>query len=184
VFAPPRTVTDGVINGVTGAVVKWKSKYFVLTASHVLSEYEMSKDEALKVGSTIVSAQMEIPVPKDDELVLLAGYPKALRKVTADGVIEESPFRAMYRVTDIRYGCSHCYFDCKIDEREEEFVRLNDPLPEPDMDMGGLSGGPTFLVAGKLIIHPVLVGVVSGIVSQSLGGFRHLRIASLKNVKV
>jgi hypothetical protein len=224
VFAPPPTVTDGLINGATGAVVKWNSNYFVLTASHVLNEYEkrfrageklnwqvgllppfdplsriawrddkgdtlllsMSKDEALKVGSVIVSAPMEMPVPKDDELVLIAGYPKVLREVTAGGgVIGAGSLAAMFRVTDIRYGCSHCYFDCKIDEREEDLVRLNElSLPEADMDMGGLSGGPTFLIAGKFIIRPVLVGVVSDFVSQSLGCFRHLRIASLKNVKV
>jgi hypothetical protein len=223
VLAPPPTIIDGLVNGATGAVVKWNCKYFVLTASHVLDEYEkrlcageelnwqvgrlppfdplsrikwrdyaadtlllsMSKDEALKVGSVIVSAPKEMPVPKDDDRVLVAGYPKALREVTADGVIGAGCLAAMFRVTDIRHGCSHCYFDCKIDEREEDFVKLNElPLPEADMDMGGLSGSPTFLLAGELITYPVLIGVVSDFVSQSLGGFRHLRIASLKNVKV
>jgi hypothetical protein len=144
----------------------------------------LSEEEALKTGSPIVSAPMEMPIPKEDQRVSLAGYPKALREVM-DDVIGADYLAAMFRVTDIRCHDSCCYFDCKIDEREEDLVSFNGlSLPAVDMDMGGLSGGPTFLVAGESIIFQVLVGVVSRFVSQSFTGFRHLRIASLINVKV
>jgi hypothetical protein len=121
------------------------------------------------------------PIPKEDERVLVAGYPKALREAVAGGIIGSDYLAAMFRVTDIRDGNS-CYFDCKIDKREEDLVSFNgSPLPDEDMDMGGLSGGPTFLLAGGSITYPVLVGVISDFVPQSLDGFKHLRIATLKN---
>ena len=68
-------------------------------------------------------------------------------------------------------------FYCKY-EREEDLVTFNElPLPDIGMSMGGLSGGPTFLVVGVPIIYPALIGVIS----ECVEGFGLLRIATLEN---
>lgn len=216
IFAP-RPSEGGIINGATGSVLKLDCGYFVVTASHVLEEYErrlhsgeklnwqighlppidpmsriawrdsaqdtlllrLSEDEAHGVGSAIASAPMgwPPPMPKEDEVVVVCGYPKELREVVQDGVIGANYIAAMYRVTDIRDD----QFDCRIG-REEDLVNLSElPLPDDDMDMGGMSGGPAFIIGGKSIIFLVLVGVISKLISKSFDGFRCLRIAALKN---
>ena len=213
IFAPPPSV-GGRINGATGCVLKLNYGYFVVTASHVLEEYEkrlhsgekvnwqvghlppidpisrvawrdsvqdtlllgLSEEEAHRVGSAIASAPMGWPPPMamEDDLVLVCGYPKRLRKVVPSGEIRSNYLAAMFRVTDIRDS----QFDCKIG-KEEDLVSLNE-FPLPDENMGGLSGGPTFIVGGESK-YLVLVGVISKLVSQSFDGFRRLRIASLKH---
>jgi hypothetical protein len=199
-------------------VLKLNYGYFVVTASHVLEEYEkrlhsgekvnwqvghlppidpisrvawrdsvqdtlllgLSEEEAHRVGSAIASAPMgwPPPMPMEDDLVLVCGYPKRLREVVPNGEIRAGDLSAMFRVTDVRED----QFDCKIGI-EEDLVSLNEfPLPDENVDMGGLSGGPTFIVGGEAIKYLVLVGIVSKLVSQSFDGFKRLRIATLKHV--
>jgi len=209
IFAPPPK-TGGEINGATGTVLELKGKYFVVTASHVLEGYEkrlqseeglnfqvghlppfdplpriawrdpardtlllnLSADEARQVGSCIASTSMGWPPPTPEvgQLVLIAGYPKVLRAVEVQGKVKSGPMSAMFRVTETGDG----YFICQIEQ--EELISFSEGLPIPDacMDLGGLSGGPALLV--QKLAYPLV-----GVVSQYLGSFQLLRIATLEN---
>jgi hypothetical protein len=139
----------------------------------------LSEGEAQKVGSTIVSAPegWPPPVPTEDQVVLVAGYPKTLREVVPSGIVGADYLAAMFRVTDVRGST----FDCRIG-KDEDLVSFNGlPIPDEDMDMGGLSGAPAFIIAGRSINYLVLVGVVSKYISKSFDGFRLLRVAALKH---
>jgi hypothetical protein len=135
----------------------------------------LSADEARQVGAHITAPTgWPPPTPNVDQIVLVAGYLKLLREViVAEEMIRMDGLTAMFRVTCVGDG----YFYCKY-EREEDLVSFNElPLPDIGMFMGGLSGGPTFLVVGRSIIYPALVGVIS----ECVEGFGLLRIATLEN---
>jgi hypothetical protein len=137
----------------------------------------LSADEARQVGTRAhITAPIEWPppTPKVDQIVLVAGYLKILREVNVtEAMVRIDGLNAMFRVTGVGDG----YFYCKY-EREEDLVTFNElPLPTVGMSMGGLSGGPTFLVVGGSIIYPALVGVIS----ECVEGCGLLRIATLEN---
>lgn len=132
----------------------------------------LSADEARQVGSRIASASMGWPPPAPEvgQLVLIAGYPKVLRAVVAQGKIEAGPLSAMFRVTTTGEG----YFICQI--QQEGLISFDEelPLPNASMDIGGLSGGPALLV-GEMA-YPLV-----GVISQYHASFALLRIATLEN---
>lgn len=103
----------------------------------------LSGDEVREVGSCIVSASTgwPPPVPEIGQLVLVSGFPKALREVGSSDTIGAGAVSAMFRVTTTGEG----YFMCQI-EREDLVSFSGGPLPAPGTDMGGLSGGPALLV--------------------------------------
>jgi hypothetical protein len=139
----------------------------------------LSDDEANRVGSAIATIQagQSPPTPKEDGLVLVAGFPKTLREVIPSGQIEADGLSAMFRITDVR---DHT-FDCRIGN-EEDLVSFNgSSLPNADMDMGGLSGGPAFLIVGGPIEHIVPIGIISEYISKSFDGLRLLRITKLRD---
>lgn len=113
------------------------------------------------------------PSPIPGQVVLVAGFPAPLRNVDV-GAIGSGPLGAMFRVCNVRDG----YCDCQIEDRD--LVNFRDgPLPPPDADMGGLSGGPVFVMG--TISYP-LVGVVTEVCTMSFAEFRLLRIATLDGI--
>jgi hypothetical protein len=140
----------------------------------------LSADEARQLGARAhitAPTRWPPPTPKVDQIVLVAGYLKLLREViVTDAVVRMDGLNAMFRVTCVGDG----YFYCKY-EREEDLVSFNGlTLPDMGMSMGGLSGGPAFLVVGGSIIYPALVGVIS----ECVEGFGLLRIATLENAVI
>jgi hypothetical protein len=215
IFAPPLS-QGGEVNGATGCLVRLAQGTFVVTASHVLEEYErrreqgevlhwqvgklppfdpltgtriawrhkqrdvvflrVSENEARCIGPCIVStpSQWPPPVPRPEQVVLAAGYPGVLREMDpAAGRIAAGPFSTMVRVTSSGDG----YCTCQI--AQEDLVSFDgSPLPEPGTNMGGISGGPVFLMGPD---YP-LVGIVAQQVHLEGGACEFLRIATLEGV--
>jgi hypothetical protein len=141
---------------------------------------KLLKNEAHRVGSSIVDTQSgsPLPIPKEDDLVVVAGFTKELREVDRRGTIKSDGWAAIFRVTDVRDQT----FDCRIG-KEEDFVSFNElPLPDEDVDMGGLSGGPAFVVSGKLIQYLAPVGIVVHHIPRSFDDLKLLRIALLSGI--
>jgi hypothetical protein len=123
-----------------------------------ISVLKLSEEEASRLkGKCIFASPPQWPpsVPENGAAILIAGYPKYLRELNAlESKIECGPYSAMLRAKNVGDG----YFYCQIEQ--EELISFNGgPLPDPKTFLGGLSGGPVFLV--DKISYPV-VGVISG----------------------
>ncbi len=212
IFAPPLRI-GGKLNGATGCVLQLGSVSFVVTASHVLREYQdrlrlgevlnwqvgalppfdplprvawrdenrdivflrVTEEEAKATGgvsSCVVSPSTGWPprAPEVGQIVLVSGYPKALREVDASGWIGAGPYSGMFRVTRTGDG----YFYCQIEQKD--LISFDGgPLPAPGSDVGGVSGGPALLVG--TIVYPLV-----GVVTEHSRHFDLLRIATLDSV--
>ena len=106
-------------------------------------------------------------------MILLAGYPKALRAVDMFGAaIGTGPCSAMLPVATVGEG----YFKCQI--VLEDLISFDGgTLPDlnDDNSIAGMSGGPALLVDDY---YPV-VGVITGYVGR---GFHLLRISTLNSL--
>jgi len=113
------------------------------------------------------------PVPEKEQLVLAAGYPKTLREVNQlDGKISAGGYATMLQVTSVNAG----YFMCQIEQ--QDLVSFNDdPVPKITTDIGGISGGPVFLVNP---LHYPLIGVITE--SSEAFGCQLLRVSTLADV--
>lgn len=212
-FAPPWQ-QQGKVNGATCSILRLGSEIFVLTASHVLEEYEnrskkgeilnwqvgrlppfdptprivwrdrekdivmlrISGDELRRVGRCLTFGPLQWPpcIPKPEQLVLAAGYPKALREMASDR-IGAGPFSALFRVTTVGEG----YCKCRIEHRD--LVNFSkDPMPAPGTDIGGVSGGPVLLVEPG---YP-LVGVITQHYYMESADLEILQFATLADVKI
>jgi hypothetical protein len=214
VFAPPLSV-GGKINSASGFALRLNPGAFLVTASHVLDEYEkrvlagevlnwqvgnlppydpvprvawrhgerdlvflrLSEDELTRIGPCTISTPPQWPpfLPQVGQLVVVAGYPKALREDDpSSGWIGSGPYSAVFPVTTV--GSGYCI--SKIEHKE--LVSFNGgPLPEPDTDMGGLSGGPVLLVGN--LSYPVV-----GAITQrwQLDSVELVRFATLESVVI
>jgi hypothetical protein len=214
ILAPPLSIR-GKLNGASGSVLRLEAGTFVVTASHVLAEYEnrtqsgetlnwqvgnlppfepvsriawrdpardivllrISDNEARDIGPCIISEPASWPpcLPREGQFVLMAGYPKVLRDDNASfGLIGSGPWSAVFRVTLVGEG----YCKCVI-ERKDLISFNGGPLPEPGMDMGGLSGGPVLLVGNPS--YP-LVGVITEICQLTVGELEIFTVATLESV--
>jgi hypothetical protein len=211
IFAHPLSV-GGEVGGATGCVVQLVSGTFVVTASHVLEEYErrrdqgealhwrvgklppfdprpriasrnkerdivflrISADEAQQLGPCIRSTPTYWPpsAPQEGQMLLVAGFPLALRDVDPSGRIGPGSYCAMFRVTSSRDG----YCMCQI--MEEDLISFDGvPSPPPGTKLGGISGGPVLLVTD---LHYPLAGVI--IEQCPMGFMDFLRIATLDGI--
>jgi hypothetical protein len=136
---------------------------------------EISEEEvagACDSTSLIFSAPSGWPPfnPIEGQVALVAGFPRILREV-ANGNIEAGSYSAMFRVTSVNEG----YFYCQI--VQEELISFDGgPLPPPDADIGGLSGGPVALMAA--LAYPLI-----GIVTEHIQAYNILRIATLDGIR-
>jgi hypothetical protein len=108
--------------------------------------------------------------PIGGQVALVAGFPRVLREV-ANGNIEAGPYSAMFRITSVNDG----YFYCQI-VREELISFDGSPLPPPNADVGGLSGGPVALMTS--LAYPLI-----GIVTEHIQAYDILRIATLNGIR-
>jgi hypothetical protein len=216
IFAPPLSI-GGKLNGASGCVLRVGGRTFVVTASHVLAEYEkrvesgeilnwqvgdlppfeplsriawrdrgrdivllhISENEARAIGPCIISEPPTWPpcLPQEGQFVLMAGYPKVLREEDASlGLIRSGPWCALFRVTVVGEG----YCKCLI-ERKDLISFNGGPLPEPGMQMGGLSGGPVLLVGN--LSYP-LVGVITDLCAMTHAELEILKVATLESVMI
>ena len=139
----------------------------------------ITADEARSIGPCIISAPPKWPpvTPQEGQLVLVGGYPKALRDEDIQaGSIGAGPYSAVFKVTAAGEGCCKC-----VIERRDLISFDGGPLPPPGTDMGGLSGGPVLLV--DAINHP-LVGVVTDRCEMSFAEFEILKFATLADVQI
>jgi hypothetical protein len=123
----------------------------------------------------IIPAPRQWPprTPEDGKMVLLGGYPKALRAVDMLGAsIGAGPCSAMLPVTTVGEG----YFKCQmVLEDLISFDRGTLPDLNDDDSIAGMSGGPALLVADY---YPV-VGVITEYVGR---GFHVFRVSTLNTV--
>jgi hypothetical protein len=139
----------------------------------------ISDDEARSVGPCSISIppKWPPPLPQEGDWVIMAGYPRALREEdSVAGRIGAGPASAVYRVTEVRPGSCVC-----VIERKDLISFNGGPLPEPDADMGGLSGGPVLLVGNAS--YP-LVGIIMSRWNMSSGGFEFMQFATLNSVVI
>jgi hypothetical protein len=137
------------------------------------------ENEARGMGPCIISAPAKWPplAPHEGQLVLVGGYPKALREEQpSSGWIGAGPYSAVFKVTIVGEG----YCKCVI-ERKDLTSFDGKPLPEPGTDMGGISGGPVLLV--DTLSYP-LVGVVTDRCEISFAEFEVIQFATLDGVNV
>ena len=135
-----------------------------------ISEQEMAG--ACNSTSLVFSALSGWPpsAPIAGQVALVAGFPRILREV-ANGNIEAGPYSAMFRVTSVNEG----FFYCQI--VQEELISFEGgPLPPPNADVGGLSGGPVALMTS--LAYPLI-----GIVTEHIQAYNILRIATLNDIR-
>ncbi len=137
----------------------------------------LTEQEIAQVGPCIVPTPTQWPpaAPAKGQNVLLAGYPQELREVDQNaGEIGAGPYSAMLPVIEAGEG----YFQCHLNQ--EDLISYDgNPLPDADVVLGGLSGGPVLLV-GNLHYYP-LVGIITD--QKNLFGELHLiRVATLAGV--
>jgi hypothetical protein len=196
VFAPAPG-TQGDLDGASGCLIQLSKGIFLLTASHVLAEYEnrvkqgevlnwqvgglppfdpllriqwrdfeldlvvlqINEEEAPRIGPCAISSFSNWPPrsPKADELVVLAGYPKVLREVDSPANdISAGPYSALFRVTSVGSGYCRCFVE------RRDLISFNEKaLPELDVKIGGLSGGPALLLQKG--DYPVLAGIITNL---------------------
>jgi hypothetical protein len=135
----------------------------------------LSSGEVARIGACYTSEPRgwPPPQPKEGQLVLVAGYPKILREVDLEANwIGSGPYSALFKVTNTGPG----YFNCQVEQRDLVSFDGNS-LPSPDIEIGGLSGGPVLL--DQKLSYP-LVGVISQVLPivdlmilrvATLGGF-------------
>jgi hypothetical protein len=94
----------------------------------------LSADQASRIGPSIISTpdKWPPPAPVTDQLVLVSGYPKVLRQVETSGRVAVGAASSMFRVTTTGEG----YCVCQL-ERMDLISYGEEPLPEPDTEMGG-----------------------------------------------
>jgi hypothetical protein len=212
IFAPPVS-KGGKINGATGFLLKLRSEFFIVTASHVLGKYEKrlasgemlnwqcgklppfdpltriawrdkDKDIALLRLSEIEEpgigpcrryspAQWPPRPPKEGDMVLVAGFPGKLREIDPAGWIGAGPYSTLVRVASVSET------RCKCCIEQKDLVSFCDtPVPPAGTEIGGVSGGPVFLVGGDFPI----VGVVTENWYLESAGAQLLEFASLQDV--
>jgi hypothetical protein len=139
----------------------------------------ITADEARSIGPCIISMPPKWPParPQEGQLVLVGGYPKALREENIQaGSIGAGSYSAVFKVTAVGEGC------CKsMIERRDLISFDGGPLPPLGTDMGGLSGGPVLLVSA---LSCPIVGVVTDRCEMSLAQFEILRFATLADVEL
>jgi hypothetical protein len=139
----------------------------------------ISEDEARRLGPCTISCPLTWPPcpPQEGQLVLAAGYPKALREEdAASGRIGAGPYSALFRVTIVGVG----YCKCLV-ERKDLISFNGGPLPEPGTEMGGLSGGPVLLAGDSS--YP-LVGIITHRWEMSSAEAEIIKFATLEHVIV
>jgi hypothetical protein len=139
--------------------------------------WRISEREAAAVGPCIISSPSKWPPdpPQIGELVLIAGYPRALREENREeGWIGTGPLSAVFQVTDFNepfYGCVVV---------RDALVSFDGPLLEPNAKIGGMSGEPALRVG--MLNYP-LVGVLSH--SLKMGGeFEIVQFARLRDMVI
>ena len=142
--------------------VAWRGSYKHRSKDIVfLRVSEREAREACADRHRIVSAAIEWPprAPKEDELVLIAGYPKRIREVDGN-IIRPGPLSAMLKVTrSIGDGTFKCRYQIS------EVIRFDaQALPLEDLrgNTGGVSGGPVFRIEDSSDPF-VFIGVISQI---------------------
>ena len=169
------------LNWQVGDLPPFDPKARVIWRNHELDivMLDMTDSEVKMVGPCIVSVPSDWPprLPQPGDLVLVAGYPKALREEkTSSGWIGAGPYSALFKVTVTGQG----YCKCVI-ERKDLVSFDGNPLPELGTDMGGLSGGPVFLV--QKLNYP-LVGIVTDRCEMTFAKFEIIQFATLDNVNL
>lgn len=139
----------------------------------------ITDDEARAIGPCVISAPAKWPppAPLEGQLVIVGGYPKALREEKPSvGRIGAAPYCAVFKVTVVGAG----YCKCVI-ERKDLISFDRKPLPESGTDMGGISGGPVLLVD---TLSCPLVGVVTDRCEMTFAEFEIIQFATLEGVNL
>jgi len=137
----------------------------------------LTEREIAQIGHCIIPAPIQWPpcTPTEGQHVLLGGYPQQLREVDSSaGKIGSGPYAAMLPVVKVGEG----YFMCQLEPKD--LISYNgSPLPDPEVDLGGLSGGPALLV--RKLDYPV-VGVITD-QKNLFNGLHLLRVATLAGIE-
>jgi hypothetical protein len=151
--------------------VAWRDDKKDIVVLHLM------EDEIPAIGPCNIWTPPQWPpaVAQEGQFVLLAGFPGALREVDRTGRIGAGPFSALFRVTTV--GGDYC--TCQIEHKD--LVSFNsERIPLPGTDMGGISGGPVFLLGPV----PQLIGVITDHGYMKFADLELLRIATLESVNV
>jgi hypothetical protein len=138
----------------------------------------LRENEVPAIGPCTISTPPKWPpaMPQEGQLVILAGYPGTLREIDPSGWIGAGPFSALFRVTTT--GQDYC--TCRIEQKD--LISFTDtPPPPPGTDMGGISGGPVFLMGD--VSYP-LVGIITDLGYMEFADLELLRIATFESIGI
>lgn len=135
----------------------------------------ISEDEAVRIGPCTRFNHPNWPPRKPDvgELVIVAGYPKALREQDAPGVIGAGPYTALFRITHTGDGYCKCQIAFK-----DLITFCDTPVPPAGTDIGGVSGSPVLLPGSDYS----LAGIVTEHGYMEMTGLELLEFATLDDV--
>lgn len=110
------------------------------------------------------------PRPSVGDALLVAGYPGSLRDFEESDGFEFGSFTASFRVTSVHERYLICQF-----ERENWIADEHLEIPPQGAPLGGMSGGPAFLI--QELVYPLV-----GLISEHSSAFELMRITTLAHV--
>jgi hypothetical protein len=130
---------------------------------------ELTSDEAAIAGACVCSMPLGWPPPRPEPgaLATASGYPALYRDRLGHKRFE---FKALSFLLEVTTSGE---FHVTMQWNRDEIVRLSGPpVPEPGVNLGGLSGGPVFLVSD--LSYPIV-----GIVTDFHSSYEIVRISHL-----
>ena len=151
-------------------IVELDENRFAIHPSVDLALISVTPEEAMVVGTFVTEAVDlgSLSVPPTGAYVLCAGFPVYLRE-KQHRELEYGALSALLKITTVGDNYWICQF-----EREQWISSFGGEIPPPDTALGGMSGGPVFLVGQ---IHYPLVGIIT----EFHSAFELLRIQSVRS---
>ena len=149
------------------------SRVSARTSSHdcVAIELTDAETETLRTPVCTATNGWPPPVPQPGDLISLAGYPRLYRRQSG-AVVEFGALTATFEVT--AGGEYHCVAQW---DRNHIVNTTESAIPEYGSDLGGMSGGPVFLV--RQLSYPIC-----GLITDFHSTWELLRIAHLSALPI
>jgi len=145
-----------------GSSLAWES------ASADIAMLTLTKDELAEMDIEPCEATLgwPPPTPRLDEYVFVCGFPGYRRELLSVERLDFTSLGFLARVTGVDHGSFTIQFE------RDHWITTGSHMPPPGVELGGMSGGPAFLLG--TLAYPVV-----GVVSEHSAGFELMRISML-----